>query len=188
MEDREIGPILAAMDRRIADTEETLHRSLYSQIDWDDRLICIKGAKGTGKTTMMLQYLKEHPKELEGSVYVSLDILWFANHTLQDVADWLHNNGGTRLFVDEVHHFKPWQTLIKNIYDDYPKLRSVDGKYLFEVGGRARVSTRSGTCRTAIRRLIRFAMSSLLSVRPFARRRSGRHGSSSSGLPRLRGS
>ena len=125
MDDHEIEPMLTAMERRIAATEASLHRSLYSQIDWDDRLVCIKGAKGTGKTTMMLQYLKEHPKELERSLYVSLDNLWFANHTLQDVADWLHNNGGTRLFVDEVHHFKPWQTLIKNIYDDYPKLSIV---------------------------------------------------------------
>lgn len=125
MDDREIEPVIAAMERRIEDAEDNLHRSLYSQIDWDDRLVCIKGAKGTGKTTMMLQFLKEHPKERDHSLYVSLDSLWFANHTLQDVADWLHNNGGKRLFVDEVHHFKPWQTLIKNIYDDYPKLQIV---------------------------------------------------------------
>ena len=65
MDDHEIEPMLTAMERRIAATEASLHRSLYSQIDWDDRLVCIKGAKGTGKTTMMLQYLKEHPKELE---------------------------------------------------------------------------------------------------------------------------
>lgn len=125
MNDRDMEPLLAAMERRLSDVSSDLHRSMYSQIDWDDRLVCIKGAKGTGKTTMMLQYLKENPKELDQAIYVSLDNLWFANHTLQDVADWLHNNGGTRLFVDEVHHFKPWQTLIKNLYDDYPKMQIV---------------------------------------------------------------
>jgi len=62
---------------------------------------------------------------LERAAYVSLDSLWFANHTLQEVADWLQVNGYRRLFVDEVHHFKPWQTLIKNIYDDYPTLKIV---------------------------------------------------------------
>ena len=125
MESQEIEPLIAAMERRMSAVEANLHRSLYSQIDWDDRLVCIKGAKGTGKTTMILQYLREHPKELERSLYVSLDSLWFANHTLLDVADWLHNNGSERLFVDEVHHFKKWQTLIKNIYDEYPRLQIV---------------------------------------------------------------
>ncbi len=125
MSDRDIEPLLAAMERRLADVPSDLHRSLYSQIDWDDRLVCIKGAKGTGKTTMMLQFLKDNPKELDRAIYVSLDSLWFANHSLQDVADWLHNNGGGRLFVDEVHHFKPWQTLIKNLHDDYPKMQIV---------------------------------------------------------------
>jgi len=125
MEDHEIASVVSAMERRIAVTSCEYHRSIYSRIDWDDRLVCIKGAKGTGKTTMMMQFLKEHPEELDRSIYVSLDSLWFANHSLLDVADWLYNNGGKRLFVDEVHYFKPWQTLIKNIYDDYPTLQIV---------------------------------------------------------------
>ena len=87
--------------------------------------MCIKGAKGTGKTTMILQFLKEHPDELERSIYVSLDNLWFANHSPLDVVEWLHNNRGERLFLDEVHHFRQWQTLIKNIYDDYPRIKIV---------------------------------------------------------------
>lgn len=123
MDDRTISPLLAAMERRLEAVECSLHRSLYAQIDWDDRLVCIKGAKGTGKTTMLLQFLKEHPQETDRSLYVSLDNLWFSNHSLLDVADWLHNNGGTRLFVDEVHHCKDWQTLIKNVADDYPRLQ-----------------------------------------------------------------
>ena len=68
MDDHEIEPILTAMERGIAVTEESLRRSLYSQIDWDDRLVCIKGAKGTGKTTMMLRYPKAHLKEPERSL------------------------------------------------------------------------------------------------------------------------
>ena len=121
----DIGKLVAAMERRLADTSTAYHRPLYSRIDWDDRLVCIKGAKGTGKTTMMLQFLKEHPEELERSIYVSLDSLWFANRSPLDVADWLQGNGGGRLFMDEVHHFKEWQTLVKNIYDDYPRISIV---------------------------------------------------------------
>ena len=125
MEDSEITPLAAALDRRIEETEVAYHRPLYSELDWDERLVCIKGAKGTGKTTMMLQFLKEHPKVLDKSFYVSLDSLWFSNHNPMEVVEWLHNNGGERIFLDEVHHFKPWQTLIKNIYDDYPRMKIV---------------------------------------------------------------
>ena len=125
MEDSEMTPLAAAFDRRLEETDTAYHRPLYSEIDWDDRLVCIKGAKGTGKTTMMLQFLKEHPAECAKSFYVSLDSLWFANHSPLDVVEWLHNNGFERLFLDEVHYFKPWQTLVKNIYDDYPKMKVV---------------------------------------------------------------
>ena len=125
MEDSEMSSLAAALDRRLEETETTYHRPLYSEIDWDDRLVCIKGAKGTGKTTMMLQFLKEHPAECAKSFYVSLDSLWFANHSPLDVVEWLHNHGFERLFLDEVHYFKPWQTLVKNIYDDYPKMKVV---------------------------------------------------------------
>ena len=63
IEDGEIASLAAALDRRLDETETAYHRPLYSRIDWDDRLLCIKGAKGTGKTTMMLQFLKERPEE-----------------------------------------------------------------------------------------------------------------------------
>ena len=125
MEDNEMAPLAAALDRRLEETDTMHHRPLYAEIDWDDRLVCIKGAKGTGKTTMMLQFLKDHPAECAKSFYVSLDSLWFANHNPLDVVEWLHNNGFERLFLDEVHYFKPWQTLVKNIYDDYPKMKVV---------------------------------------------------------------
>ena len=125
MENSEMTPLAAALDRRLAALDTMQHRPLYSEIDWEDRLVCIKGAKGTGKTTMMLQFLKEHPAECAKSFYVSLDSLWFANHNPLDVVEWLHNNGFERLFLDEVHYFKPWQTLVKNIYDDYPEMKVV---------------------------------------------------------------
>lgn len=123
MEDRDVESLLRSMERRIEGAETAYHRPLYGEIDWDDRLVCITGAKGTGKTTMMLQYLKEHPAEIDRSLYISLDSLWFANRSPLEVVEWHHNNGGDRLFIDEVHHFRPWQTLVKNIYDEFPKMK-----------------------------------------------------------------
>ena len=123
MEDKDVESLLRSMERRIEGAETAYHRPLYGEIDWDDRLVCITGAKGTGKTTMMLQYLKEHPAEIDQSLYISLDSLWFANRSPLEVVEWHHNNGGNRLFIDEVHHFRPWQTLVKNIYDEFPKMK-----------------------------------------------------------------
>lgn len=125
MEYSEVQPLLNSMERRLDAVETTFHRPLFREVDWDDRLVCIKGAKGTGKTTMLLQYLKEHPEESDRAIYISLDSLWFANNSPMSLVEWHHNNGGRRIFIDEVHHFKPWQTLIKNIYDDFPKMKIV---------------------------------------------------------------
>lgn len=125
MERTEMRRLVEAFERRLDDTSLTFHRSLFGEIDWEDRLVCIKGAKGTGKTTMMLQFLKGNPEILEKSIYVSLDNLWFKTHDPVEVAEYLDTHGGERLFLDEVHHYPEWQTLIKNLYDDFPKLRIV---------------------------------------------------------------
>lgn len=114
-----------AMQRRLAKTSLTFHRSLFEKIEWNDRLLCIKGPRGVGKTTMMMQRIKEKFRRTSKAFYVSLDNLFFARHSLREVADWHYKNGGTHLFVDEVHYVKNWQTEVKNIYDDYPDLSIV---------------------------------------------------------------
>lgn len=100
-------------------------RYLYKQIDWNDRLIAIKGARGTGKTTLILQHLHEHLPNPGKALYISLDHLWFADHSLYEVVEYHCLHGGTHLFIDEIHYYKNWQQLIKNIYDDFPKLNIV---------------------------------------------------------------
>ena len=76
-----------------------------------------------GTLRKLLGTFKEHPETYGKSFYLSLDSLWFANHSPLEVVEWLYNNGFERLFLDEVHYFKPWQTLLKNIYDDYPGMK-----------------------------------------------------------------
>lgn len=111
--------------RLLADTDLSFTRYLYDKINWDNRLIVIKGAKGVGKTTMLLQNIKRNFQQVEKALYVSLDNLWFANHTLLELAEYHYTHGGTHLFLDEVHKYKGWQQEVKNIYDSYPHLHLV---------------------------------------------------------------
>ena len=125
MDEQDSIMLVEAMQRRIAKTSSTFHRTLFREIEWGDRLVCIKGPRGVGKTTILLQRIKEAFSGSPKAFYVSLDNLFFARHTLREVADWHWKNGGTHLFVDEVHHLPDWQTEIKNVYDDYPDLNIV---------------------------------------------------------------
>lgn len=112
------------------------HRYLYDEIVWDDRLIMIKGARGVGKTTMMLQRCKT---EGAGGVYVSLDQLYFNEHTIIEFADYHYKHGGTHLYLDEVHLYpRPeWQQELKLIYDSYPGLHIVfTGSSLLQLNGK----------------------------------------------------
>lgn len=97
-------------------------RDLYYEISWGTRLICIKGARGVGKTTLMLQRMKLAFPDASKALYVSLDDIWFASHNLMDLAEMSIAANITHLFIDEVHRMPGWERLIKNIYDFYPTL------------------------------------------------------------------
>ncbi len=100
-------------------------RYLFHQINWNDRLIAIKGSRGVGKTTLLLQYIKAN-HTLDGTVlYVSLDDIYFQANTLVDLADEFYINGGKYLYLDEVHKYDNWSLEIKNIYDNYNDLNVV---------------------------------------------------------------
>ncbi len=100
-------------------------RSLDSKIDWNDRLISIVGARGTGKTTMLLQRLKRIYGINATALYISLDDLYFTEHTLTDLAEKFYQHGGKALFIDEVHSYPNWARELKNVYDFYKDLRIV---------------------------------------------------------------
>ncbi len=122
MTEKDIAMLTEAMQRRLTRTSLVFHRHLYANIEWGDRLLVVKGPRGVGKTTLLMQRIKENFRNNGRAFYVSLDNLFFAQHSLREVADWHYKNGGTHLFVDEVHYAEHWQTEIKNIYDDYPDL------------------------------------------------------------------
>lgn len=111
--------------RKIDATPMHFIRSVMETIRWDARLIGIKGARGVGKTTLMLQYIKKNLPIDSSTLYVSLDSLWFSGNTLSDLADQFVKQGGKFLFLDEVHKYENWSQELKNIYDDYPELKIV---------------------------------------------------------------
>lgn len=112
-------------ERKIRRTRLDFKRYLFDEIRHENRLICIKGARGVGKTTLLLQYMKEYFPEPGKALYVSLDQLYFTNNTLSDLADQFIKNGGEALFIDEVHKYPEWSREIKNIYDFYDDIKIV---------------------------------------------------------------
>lgn len=112
--------------RELRKTDLSFQRYLIDDIDWEGRLSAITGARGTGKTTMILQHIKKTfgnlPKE---ALYVSADNIWFSGNRLFDLANDFEKQGGKYLFIDEVHKYENWSQEIKNIYDSFSNLRVV---------------------------------------------------------------
>ncbi len=118
MENIELQPLFDNYHRRIAKISLKFKRYLYSQINWEARMIGIKGARGVGKTTMLLQHVLENYPDIDRTLYVSLDDLWFTTHSLLDLVDWANQHGISRLYLDEVHRYRLWSETLKNIYDN----------------------------------------------------------------------
>ena len=126
MEESDMKLLLEASSRLIDEVSLDFRRYLCGRIEWGDRLICIKGPKGCGKTTLILQHIKEtFGAASEAAVYLALDHIWFASHDVLDTVDWLQAHGCTHVFLDEVHHAENWARLVKTICDSYPKLHIV---------------------------------------------------------------
>lgn len=126
--------LFLAYNRRLEETRTNYIRYLYNSIDWGERLIGVKGSKGVGKTTMLLQHIKIAFPDRSQAFYVSLDNIWFSSHTLSELVEYLYTHGVTHLFLDEVHKYPTWIRELKNIYDDYPKLHIVfTGSSLLEI-------------------------------------------------------
>ena len=126
MEYSDINSLLDISDRLVAEIPMDYRRYLYSQVDWKDRLICIKGPKGVGKTTLILQHIRECFGPRSGrAVYVPADHIWFSSHDILDAIEYFHTHGFTHVFIDEVHHLPEWSRVIKTITDCYPKMNVV---------------------------------------------------------------
>ena len=102
----------------------TFKRYLYGDIPWENQMTGIVGARGVGKSTMMRQYILEH-RDSGHFLYISVDHTYFTDHSLADLADEFVKDGGTHLFIDEVHKYRNWSIELKQIYDIHPGLKVV---------------------------------------------------------------
>ncbi len=117
--------LLEKSDNLIELISSKFKRYLYHRVNWNNRLSGIKGARGTGKTTMLLQRLYEMGKPAVEAAYFSLDDLYFFSHSFLETARTFYKQGGKYLFLDEVHKYPGWAREIKNLYDQYPDLSIV---------------------------------------------------------------
>jgi hypothetical protein len=106
----------------LQDTTTNFKRYLYNEISWNSRMIGIVGPRGVGKSTMILQYIKEN-LDTKRALYVSADDMYFGQNTLYDLADEFYKNAGEYLFIDEIHKYGDWSRELKNIYDSFPALK-----------------------------------------------------------------
>ena len=91
--------------QKVRDVDTRFVRNIMNEINWNDRLIGVRGARGVGKTTLLLQRIKKILGNTSESLYVSLDNLWFAEHSFLDLVDFFVKRGGKFLFLDEVHKY-----------------------------------------------------------------------------------
>lgn len=110
--------------RKLHDTPTSLIRYKYNHIAWQGHAFGLVGPRGVGKSTMLLQHIKMH-LSLKDTLYVSADNLYFASHTLVDLADRFYKMGGKHLFVDEIHKYEGWSVEVKQICDSYSDLQLV---------------------------------------------------------------
>ena len=111
----------ATFDKLLRETTSTFHRYMYNRIDWTARMVGLFGPRGIGKTTMVLQYIKENLPRKE-TLYVVAEDLYFTSHTLLDLADTFARTGGKYLVIDEIHKYKGWSRELKLIYDYHSEL------------------------------------------------------------------
>ena len=121
-----ISQIIATHRRLLQATQTHHHRYIYSQFNINNRLTGLIGARGTGKTTLLLQFIKEKIKNQEEALYASLDNIHFSSQQLFDfITEMVESEGIRYFFLDEVHKYQHWAQEIKNIHDSFPDITLV---------------------------------------------------------------
>ena len=106
-------------------TEVPVHRILMDEIDWNQRLIGIKGSRGVGKTTFLLEYAKRNFGTDRSCLYVNLNNFYFTDRTLIDFADEFHKKGGKTLLIDQIFKYPDWSEELRYCYDHFPELKII---------------------------------------------------------------
>ena len=116
--------LYAYMRLQLELTPSDFHRYLYDDVNWNARMVAITGARGVGKSTMVLQYVKTQMSDSK-ALYISADHTYFSTHTLVEVADDFSKEAGHLLVIDEVHKYPDWSRELKQIYDTHLDMRVI---------------------------------------------------------------
>ena len=114
--------LIEFMEGQLKQTTSTFHRYMFDRISWESRMFGLVGPRGVGKSTMILQYVKEH-REGRRMLYVAADHLYFSSHTLVETVDEFAKEGGEQIFIDEIHKYENWSRELKQIHDSHPDLK-----------------------------------------------------------------
>ena len=106
-------------------TDAPIRRGLMDEIDWEDRLIAIKGTRGVGKTTFLLQYAKEKFGTDRSCLYLNMNNLYFVQHRLVDFAEKFVSDGGKVLLIDQMFKYDDWSHELRECYERFPSLKIV---------------------------------------------------------------
>ncbi len=104
---------------------KTIRRELINEIDWSHRMICIKGFRGVGKTTFLLNFVKERHEEDRGCLYVNLNNFYFTRRKIYNFADEFYKKGGKVLILDQIHKYPEWAEELRACYDNFPELKII---------------------------------------------------------------
>ena len=106
-------------------TNAPVRRDLMDEINWNDRLIGIKGTRGVGKTTFLLQYAKEKFGTDRSCLFINMNNFYFSGHSLVDFAYEFQRRGGKVLLIDQVFKHPDWSKELRLCYDRFPNLKIV---------------------------------------------------------------
>lgn len=121
-----IDGFISTYKRLLQNTNYKHHRYIYKEFNTDNRLTGLIGPRGTGKTTLLLQYINEKIENKDDCIYVSLDHIYFSKNNLLEFINELYDDYGVRyFFFDEIHKYPNWNQELKNAYDSYPDIKIV---------------------------------------------------------------
>lgn len=121
-----ISGFLSTYKRLLQNTNYKHHRYIYKDFNTDNRLTGLIGPRGTGKTTLLLQYINEKIENKDDCIYVSIDHIYFSKNNLLEFINELYDDYGVRyFFFDEIHKYPNWNQELKNAYDSYPDIKIV---------------------------------------------------------------
>lgn len=109
----------------LGSSKPTIKRELLKSIDWNEKLICIKGFRGVGKTTFLLDYIRKYFPDTNDVLYINLNNFYFTKRKISSFADEFAKRGGKVLVLDQIQKYPDWSADLRKCIDEIPDLKIV---------------------------------------------------------------